>query len=207
MKSFKEYLTESKKVYEFKVKIAGDCPKDCTEKIKLALSQYQLESCSGGKRTPIQERQVDFPEHANVNVTVFEVCTCYPATSLQIKNSIAETLRMSGALIKVRNAMEERELAINNANAVKSGKSVLEADYEKEDNQKLVGDKHTMSLLKELGKRKKTAEQYTGVNDAILAKKSPSEKSAKNNTTINTKSPVGSRTVKLPTAKTVGEKQ
>jgi hypothetical protein len=103
--------------------------------------------------------------------------------------------------------MEERELAINNANAVKSGKSVLEADYEKEDNQKLVGDKHTMSLLKELGKRKKTAEQYTGVNDAILAKKSPSEKSAKNNTTINTKSPVGSRTVKLPTAKTVGEKQ
>jgi hypothetical protein len=201
MKSFKEYLTESKKVYEFKVKIAGDCPKDCTEKIKLALSQYQLESCSGGKRTPIQERQVDFPEHANVNVTVFDVCTCYPATSLQIKNSIAETLKMSGALIKVRNAMEERELAINNANAAKSGKSVLEADYEKEDNQKLVGDKHTMSLLKELGKSKSVGEQKKGINDTILAKSVPTEtlkdKPAKQNNT----SAVGSKKVKLPTAK------
>jgi len=201
MKSFKEYLTESKKVYEFKVKIAGDCPKDCTEKIKLALSQYQLESCSGGKRTPIQERQVDFPEHANVNVTVFEVCTCYPATSLQIKNSIAETLRMSGALIKVRNAMEERELAINNANAVKSGKSVLEADYEKEDNQKLVGDKHTMSLLKELGKSKSVGEQKKGINDTILAKSVPTEKLKDNPAKQNNTSAVGSRKVKLPTAK------
>jgi hypothetical protein len=201
MKSFKEYLTESKKVYEFKVKIAGDCPKDCTEKIKLALSQYQLESCSGGKRTPIQERQVDFPEHANVNVTVFEVCTCYPATSLQIKNSIAETLRMSGALIKVRNAMEERELAINNANAVKSGKSVLEADYEKEDNQKLVGDKHTMSLLKELGKSKSVGEQKKGINDTILAKSVPTEKLKDKPVKQNNTSAVGSRKVKLPTAK------
>jgi len=201
MKSFKEYLTESKRVYEFKVKIAGDCPKDCTEKIKLALSQYQLESCSGGKRTPIQERQVDFPEHANVNVTVFEVCTCYPATSLQIKNSIAETLRMSGALIKVRNAMEERELAINNANAVKSGKSVLEADYEKEDNQKLVGDKHTMSLLKELGKSKSVGEQKKGINDTILAKSVPTEKLKDKPVKQNNTSAVGSRKVKLPTAK------
>lgn len=201
MKSFKEYLTESKKVYEFKVKIAGDCPKDCTEKIKLALSQYQLESCSGGKRTPIQERQVDFPEHANVNVTVFEVCTCYPATSLQIKNSIAETLKMSGELIKVRNAMEERELAINNANAVKSGKSVLEADYEKEDNQKLVGDKHTMSLLKELGKNKSVGEQKKGINDTILAKSVPTEKLKDKPAKQNNTSAVGSRKVKLPTAK------
>lgn len=201
MKSFKEYLTESKKVYEFKVKIAGDCPKDCTEKIKLALSQYQLESCSGGKRTPIQERQVDFPEHANVNVTVFEVCTCYPATSLQIKNSIAETLKMSGTLIKVRNAMEERELAINNANAVKSGKSVLEADYEKEDNQKLVGDKHTMSLLKELGKSKSVGEQKKGINDTILAKSVPTEKLKNKPAKQNNTSAVGSRKVKLPTAK------
>jgi dissimilatory sulfite reductase (desulfoviridin) alpha/beta subunit len=34
MKSFKDYLTESKKTYDFKVKIAGDCPKDCVKKIK-----------------------------------------------------------------------------------------------------------------------------------------------------------------------------
>jgi hypothetical protein len=107
---------------------------------------------------------------------------------------------MSGALIKVRNAMEERELAINNANAVKSGKSVLEADYEKEDNQKLVGDKHTMSLLKELGKSKSVGEQQKGINDTILAKSVPTEKLKNKPAKQNNTSPVGSRKVKLPTA-------
>ena len=57
MKSFKEYLTESKRVYEFKVKIAGNCPKDCASQIKTALSQFHVESCSAGKSTPIQETQ------------------------------------------------------------------------------------------------------------------------------------------------------
>ena len=34
MKSFKEYLTESKKTYEFKVKIAGNIPKDFATNLK-----------------------------------------------------------------------------------------------------------------------------------------------------------------------------
>jgi len=128
--------------------------------------------------------------------------------------SMDEFDKISGALgvpvtnVKVRNMREEAEFDLNHANDGKSGESLLNKDHEvSSEAQDLVGDKHTMSLLKELGKRKKTTEQYTGVNDAILAKKSPSEKSAKANTTINTKSPVGSRTVKVPTAKTVGEKQ
>ena len=44
MKSFKEYLTESKKVYEFKVKIAGDIPKDFANNLKIALAQFNVES-------------------------------------------------------------------------------------------------------------------------------------------------------------------
>ena len=69
MKSFKEYLLESKQTYNFKVKIVGEQDKTAADKIKSALGQFKVESFSAGKRTPIQETQADFPTHQNINVT------------------------------------------------------------------------------------------------------------------------------------------
>ena len=66
MKSFTEYLTESKKVYEFKVKLAGDY-ENAGEKIKSALAPYKVEKCSAGKRLPIAETHSDFPNVKNTN--------------------------------------------------------------------------------------------------------------------------------------------
>lgn len=199
MKSFKDYLTESKKVYEFKVKIAGDCPKDCAAQIKTALSQFHVESCSAGKRTPIQETHVDFPEHKNVNVTLFDVCTSYPATSFQVRDKIAETLKISHAVVKVKNIHEAAEDEINHKLSEKTGKSLLQADYEASDNQKMVGGQHAMSLLKELGKVKKEANLYTGTNDELLAKSVPAEKSNAKESKQNNTSPVGSKQLKRTT--------
>jgi hypothetical protein len=195
MKSFTEYLVESKRVYEFKIKIAKDCPKDCATLIKSALAEFHVESCSAGKTTPIQETQIEFPNHPNVAVTIFDVATNYPATSLQIANMIAEKLRFSKADVRVRNMKEEEELAINNQNATKSGKSVLTTDYENSDNQGLVGEKKKENFLKELTKTKKELEQVKGVNDTLLAKKVPVEKQPKQSKTKSTgsKSPIGGK--------------
>ena len=201
MKSFKEYLTESKKVYEFKVKVVGDLPSGFAKSLKDALSHFKVESCSAGKRTPIQESHIDFPEHKNVNVTVFDVTVCYPATSLQIQSAIAEGARLAASCVNVRNLKEEDEIAINHANDVKSGKAVLGTDYESSNNQASVGDKHTMSLLKELGKVKHAGTPYTGINDELLAKSVPVEKAVavKTTKTTGTTSPLGSK--KLSPAK------
>lgn len=178
MKSFKDYLTESKKTYDFKVKVAGDCPKDCSKKIKEALALYKVESCSSGKGLPISETYVDFPTHKNIGVTVFDVCVSYPTTSAQLRSAISEKLKISEDSIKVRNLKEEEENAINHANKEKSGESLLNKDYETDSKtQKLVGGEHAMSLLKELGKAKKTQEQYTGVNDQLFAKVPKGKKS------------------------------
>ena len=46
----------------------------------------------------------------------------------------------------------------------------------KENNQNTVGDKGVSNFLKDLAKVRKEQVQYKGVNDAILAKKSPKEK-------------------------------
>lgn len=207
MRSFKEYLIESKKTYEFKVKIAGDYEK-AADAIKLALAPYKCETVSSGKRLPIAETHTDFPNHKNTNVTIFDVTCCYPTNSATVRAAIAEKCRCSLDSVKVRTPMEEAELALNHANDEKSGQALLGKDYEtKADGQNLVGEKHKMSLLKELTKDSKTFEQYKGVNDAILAKAMPkgSSKSAEA-AKINSKSPVGSSKVSKPTAKTVGVK-
>jgi hypothetical protein len=194
MKSYKEYLIESKQVYEFKIKIAGDCPKDCSMLIKRALSKFQVENCSSGKSTPIQETQVDFPGHKNVGVTLFDVSTNYPATSAEVAALIAEHCNLSAGSLKVRNLKEQEEEELNNANAEASGESLLATEeLEEVDGQKLVGDKHNMSLLKELQKNKKELTQYKGVNDKILAKKAPAEKAVKAEKTPAAKSVIGSK--------------
>ena len=195
MKSFTQYLVESKRVYEFKVKIAGDCPKDCAAIIKSALGQFQVESCSAGKSIPIQESPADFPNHKNIGVTVFDVCTNYPATSLQVATLLAEKLHKSAHDVRVRNVKEEEELAINNQHAAKSGKSVLADEYETSNNQELVGEKKKENFLKELTKTKKELEQVKGVNDTLLAKKVPVEKQPKQPKTKSTgnKSPIGGK--------------
>lgn len=173
MKSFKDYLTESKKVYEFKLKIVGDLPKDVTSSIKSALSEFSVGTVSAGKSTPIQEQHSEFPAHKNCAMTVFNVTTAYPANSLQVRDLVAAKLNVSTANIIARTLAEEKEAEINHANDKASGESVLTKDYEASNNQKLVGEEQKMSLLKELGKTKKAGEQYKGANDEILAASAP----------------------------------
>ena len=203
MKSFKEYIIESKQTYEFKIKIAGDHADGCKEKIQQALTKFNVVSCSEAKRGPIQEMQADFPEHTHINVTTCEVVCEYPATSQEVRDRIAEVFDLTHMCVKVRSEHELQEEELNHEHDKKSGVSLLSQDYEKENNQTVVGEKHLMSLLKELNKEKHQGTQVKGVNDKLLAKKSPTEKgpAAKAaDKSINNKSAIGGQKIKLPTA-------
>jgi len=204
MKSFRQHLLESKQVYEFKIKLVGEHPQDNINKLKSALERFTVESFSESTRTPIQETQVDFPEHHNINVTTYDVILTYPATSFQVRQLAADALGLSECCVKVRNLKEVEEEELNHKFDETSGDALLGKDYDKESNQHLAGQSNVMSLLKELNKVKHQGEQYKGVNDQLLAKKAPVEKaatSAKYDKTIGTTSPVGSKKVTLPTAK------
>ena len=199
MKSFKEYIIESKQSYEFKIKIAGEPSDDAVSNIKQACEQFTVESFSEAKRTPIQETHADFPEHNNIAVTIFDVTLSYPVTSHQLRDLVVEAGNLTQTCVKVRNLKEQEEEALNHENDEKSGKALLGTDYEKENNQSLVGDKHTMELLRELSKTKHQGTQYKGVNDKLLAKKAPKEKSgpAKLDKTAS-QSVIGSKTTTIP---------
>jgi hypothetical protein len=157
--TFKEYLLRNQRTYDFKIKIAGDCPEDCTTLIKEALVQYSPASCEQGLRTPIQEQQMDFPDLKNLSATTFEVSVNYPVTSTQVRTLVAERLNTSTSFIKVRTPFEE---------------SALENNLPSEENgQALVGNKRAAELQKALKKEPRFSTQVKGTNDKLLAKKSP----------------------------------
>jgi hypothetical protein len=88
MKNFKEYLTESKKVYSFKVKVAGELPEKFQEGLTTRLGRCGVMTVKKLTTTPIQESPLDFPELKNMEVTVFEVICEYPVTSPEIAEDI-----------------------------------------------------------------------------------------------------------------------
>lgn len=156
MKSFKHYLTESKKVYEFKVKIAGDLPQGFDKALKLSLAKFNVESVSKATRTPIQESPVDFPQVKHKEVTVFNVGLSYPTTSPIVKQAISQILNIEESRVLVRTNSEDAEAVMNAESllAPDGDGALLGTEYEASDNQALVGDKHAMSFLKDLGKSK-----------------------------------------------------
>ena len=181
MSTFKEYLSESVKTYEFKIKIAGDLPEGFDKAMKTALMKYDCASISKGKRIPIQESPLDFPEMKNTHVTIFDVACRYPVTTQSLTEYLSDQLMIARGGIRVRNAREEEIIKDNLEGLNRIGTSteaILNKPYETESAQDQVGDKKVLNFLKELGKISHKGDQVKGVNDAILAKSSPEEKNA-----------------------------
>ena len=196
MSLLKQYIAESVKTYNFKIKIAGELREDTVEKLNVALKKYDCDGVGKGKRTPIQEAPLDFPEMKNTHVTIFDIACRYPVTSHVLTQYLSEKLSMSASCIRVRNPGEEAEIESNAQAISRVGQSSTEAllnqPYETSDNQKLVGDKRNIDFLKELSQFKHEGEQYKGVNDQLLAKNTPKEKST-TDINIGTTSPIGSK--------------
>jgi hypothetical protein len=202
MKSFKEYLTESKKVYEFKVKIAGECPKDCQAQIKGALAEFHVASVSAARRTPIQERHNEFPEHKNISMTIFDVTLNYPANSMQVRERVASGLGMAQANVKVKTLGEEAEHVINHQHDERTHEAIVGTDYEPSDNSSMYGEKYNMNFLKELNKEHHHGTQVKGINDKLLADSVPGAAKEYKTKTIGTKfgttSAIGTHHNKIP---------
>jgi len=185
MSTFKQYLAESKKVYQFKVKIAGDVAKNQVEAMKIALSKYDCTSISAPKRTPITETPLEFPNIKNSHVHIFDVTCNYPGSPHEISAALAEMLRLSAGHIIVRTDAEqiEQDLALAGKNRIGTKAPALLNNPNLEDvnGQDLVGEKKMMSFLKELEKSNHSGTIYKGVNDQLLAKSAPTASAPKSN--------------------------
>jgi len=156
MSTFKDYLTESTKSYDYKIKIAGE-PKDIDKNaLESALQKFDLASMSAGKSTPIMTVPLDFPRLSNESVTIFDVTTNYPESARTMQEYLSDILRIPATHIVVRKPGEPTEEYQNDMEVAKKSEYASKLqDIEMKDAPKVNAEdyhstKANMGLLKEL---------------------------------------------------------
>jgi hypothetical protein len=175
MKTFKDYLTESKKVYSFKVKVAGEIPEGFENQLKSKLDRCKVVTFEKMSTTPVQKVPLDFPTMTNKEVTIYEVITEYPITSPEISRDIKE-LGLSEACFRVRGSNEpsEQDQALMDSDeAAKIDALLSDSTYKEATNAKhkeYFGDEFNKGFLKDLQKASKDRNKEEGKGEYKLPK-------------------------------------
>ena len=185
MRSFKELLTESKKTYQFKIGVAGHLQEGFEDTLETIFKKYGANSLTSGKKTPIQERPLDFPQLQNMEVTYFELAVEYPTTSQVLQVYVAQCCNIAQSHIIVRNANDPREEYQEMDDSAPYEAMLTTADMGGESAQDAVAGNRVMSLLKELETARKERE-HDGADGAPKGESTDIGKSE------NTKSTIGS---------------
>lgn len=154
MKSLQDILNESTKTYSFKIGIAGELPNNFESKLKSMLEKFSVVSLSKGKKTPIQEKPMDFPQLNNTEITYWEAVVKYPTTEYVLKEYLGQTCDVHYSKIIVKNPLKNDDQI--EKESVKIYEPLLTKEkLESESAQSIAGEQRVMSLLKELEKEKK----------------------------------------------------
>jgi hypothetical protein len=174
MKNFKEYLAESKKVYNFKIKVAGELPENFQERLKVQLDRCKVVTFEKQATTPIQKFPLDFPGMTNKEVHVFEVICEYPITAPEISENV-KSLGINDDCFRVRGAGEPSELDQLMLDNEPTGTALLdEVDMDKSagkvKHKDYFGDDFNKGFLKDLQKAAKERIKDNGEKEYKLPK-------------------------------------
>jgi hypothetical protein len=109
MKSFRQYLSENKKVYSFKIKVAGELPENFMKDFKGRMERCGIVKLEEQSTTPVQALPIDFPELKNKEVHIIEFVSEYPTTAPEIVKELVE-MGLSQEYFRVRGASEPTEI-------------------------------------------------------------------------------------------------
>lgn len=194
MKTFREYLAESKKVYSFKIKVAGAIPENFETDLKSRLERCSIVTFEKIKSTPIQHKPVDFPMLENAEVTIWNVVLEYPITPPEIARDI-KNLGLQEEYFRVRGSGEPSEVDQIIADQDTTGQSLLQdSSYREAENVKhseYFGSDYNKNFLKELSRASRERAKELGHNNkkADVLKNQPKIKQDK----AGQASPVGSK--------------
>ena len=176
MSTFKDYLTESTKSYDYRIKIAGE-PKDIDKnKLEQALQKFEVTNMSAGKSTPIMTMPLDFPRLSNEMVTIFDVTTSYPESTRVMHEYLSDLLRIPATHIVVRKPGEPTEQYQDDMQVAKKSEYANKLqDIEYKDAPKVNAEdfhstKANMGLLKELLKDREVNKDAPKEKENIMSK-------------------------------------
>ena len=171
MRSFTQLLTESKKTYEFKIGVAGPLPEGFEDTLETIFKKFGANNLTSGKKTPIQERPLDFPQLQNMEVTYFELGVEYPTTSQVLQEYVGRCCGIDQAYIIVRNMNDPREEYQEMKDDAPYEAKLTKEDMGGETAQEDVAGNRVMSLLKELETARKENE-HSGAEGAPVGESS-----------------------------------
>ena len=170
-KTFIEYLSESKKDYNYVLKLAVmEVSDDHLDMLEVALKKYELKSASSFRKTPIQECPMDFPSVKNTPVHSCDIVLGYPASLDFLKTYICNSLNISPALVAVYTKDDPRQVEMDlyakrTSDEYKDKyKTALGNDYEETGDRDLYGEKYNTDFLKELNRVAKERNITTVIN-------------------------------------------
>jgi hypothetical protein len=155
MKSFTEYLTESKKQYDFRIKIAGEMSTEKEDTMKRLLGRFTNENTLTGfkkSKTPIQAVPLDFPQVKNCEVNIYEVTLDFPTTQFELTEYLAAELGIGKQNLVVRRPGEPSE-EYQMPTEKREGALLLDPDYKEAGSPQFedyYGDKYNTGFVKEL---------------------------------------------------------
>jgi hypothetical protein len=129
MKNFQEYLAESQRTYNYRIKIVGDVAPDFVKMLEEKLRQFDPVKISAVKKTPIQAKPADFPAAANESVASMDVEFRYPAIEPQIQQ-LAQLLGLNPNRIRLLTTAYEDSMAEEKDKIEDQNKDLLtDTDY------------------------------------------------------------------------------
>lgn len=152
MKNFKTYLAESKKQYDFRVKIAGTFTTEQETALKTLLDKFAVSTFKKSGTTPIQAVPLDFPQVKNCEVHIFETVLDYPTTSQELTAYLTDSLGIHPQNLVVRNPGEPSE-QYQIPTEKRVGSLLTDNEYKEAPNanfEEYYGDTYNSGFVKEL---------------------------------------------------------
>jgi hypothetical protein len=124
MKNFKDYLVESERTYNYRIKVVGDVESGFFKALEDKLKQFDIVKISGAKTTPVQTNPADFPAFENDRVSHVDVEFRYPAIEPQIQQ-LVQLLGMNPNRIRMLTVPYEDSMAIEKTKVEDQNKDLL----------------------------------------------------------------------------------
>jgi hypothetical protein len=147
MKSLKQFIVESQKTYEFKVKLACDSDDLDMDRVEQAVASFEPVEITKPKSLPYQ-KSAEFPNAPATQIQLITVVTKYPSTPEQIRALIANRCNFHESNIIVRTAAQDAEFE-NQLAVDPSGEAILDKDYEDSNHQDVVGQQAVDAVMKD----------------------------------------------------------
>ena len=172
MKSFKQYLTENKKEYKFRIKYAGTLAEIEISKIERVVEKYGLMDISKQKTTPIQEHPMHFQTMRNTEVSMVDVTVRYPTTTEILRNELSTYAGLNSSQIVVINSDNPTEISREELAELEDDEYKQKLTTENDmpdaavvDPTEFYGDKYNEKFVKDLLKNRETPEIMFAVDN------------------------------------------